>query len=199
MRTVAIVQARLGSTRFPAKMLADLDGRPIIAWVLERASQIAGIDAVALAMPTPGHDENDVLGRFQRVAGSYQADRIMRLTADCPLLNPDVAADVLQLFRDSPCDFASNDTTISGYPDGWDVEVFSRDALEVSAAGATDASDREHVCPWMKRHLRCVTLYATEPWTGPKLSIDTPADLDVVRAWLHRNDSSRVKQRRRSA
>lgn len=196
MRTVAIIQARLGSRRFPNKILADLDGRPILAWVLERAGQIDGVDAVALAMPLPGRDENDVLGRFLDVARAYKADVIMRVTADCPLLNPDVAADVLRLFQDSTSDFASNDTRVSGYPDGWDVEVFSRAALETAVAQAVLPEDLEHVTPWMQRNIRHRILYAPEPWTGPKLSIDTTEDLDIVRLWLHRKHPH---LRRRSA
>lgn len=184
MRTVAIVQARLGSQRFPNKILADLDGRPILAWVLERANQIAGVDAVALAMPIPGRDENDVLGRFLDVARAYRADVIVRLTADCPLLNPDVAAKTIRLFHDSGWEFVSNDTRVSGYPDGWDVEVFSIAALHRADSHAVDPLDREHVTRWMHANIMNTTLYAPAPWSGPKLSIDTPADLDVVRAWL---------------
>lgn len=195
MRVVAIVQARLGSQRFPNKILADLDGRPILAWVLDRASQIVGVDAVALAMPIPGRDENDVLGRFLDVARAYKADVIVRLTADCPLLNPGVAAQVIRLFHDSGWEFVSNDTRVSGYPDGWDVEVFSIAALETAFLRAVDPLDREHVTRWMHANIENSVLYAQEPWTGPKLSIDTPADLDVVRAWLHTHPEAR----RRSA
>lgn len=185
-KVVAIIQARLTSQRFPAKILADLDGQPILAWVLQRAREIRGVDAVALAMPgVTARAESDVLGRFLDVARAYRADVIMRLTADCPLLDRFVAEQVLELYRSRSCDFASNDTLISGFPDGWDVEVFSRAALETAAANATEPHDREHVTSWMRRTLRCQTLYAQGQWTGPKLSIDTPEDLETVRAWLH--------------
>lgn len=203
MRTVALIQARLGSTRFPRKILADLNGKPILQHVMERAKQIPGVDDVMVITPWADREaiaaairgihlfavnrlnESDVLERYRRAAEQANADVCLRLTADCPVLDPVVASQVLDLYHASAaCDVASNDTLISGYPDGWDVEVFSRAALETAAAQATDPSDREHVTPWMKRHLRCVTLYNSEPWTGPKLSVDEPCDLDRVKQWL---------------
>ena len=206
--TVAIIQARLGSTRFPRKVLADLCGKPVLQRVIEQADRIRGVQEVVAAIPAEtqdpfagGHgelasafmsrglrtfigEETDVLDRYERAARWAHADVILRITCDCPLLNPDVATDVLEVFSRMACDFCSNDTLISGYPDGWDVEVFSVASLETAHAQAIDPHDREHVTPWMKRHLRCQTVYADTPWTGPKLSIDTPDDLEVVRAWL---------------
>lgn len=204
MRTICIVQSRLSSQRFPRKALADLNGRSLIWHVVNRAMQIRGVDRVVVAVPYRDvgpmvevlgarmsvfgwrGDEADVLARFAAVAHRYEAEILVRLTGDCPVLDPVVACQVLELFHASqPCDFASNDTLISGYPDGFDVEVFSRAALERAAAEATVPADREHVTPWMKRNLRCVTLYNPEPWTGPKkLSVDEPSDLETVRTWL---------------
>lgn len=205
MRTIVICQARLSSKRFPRKALADLNGFPLIHHVVNRATQIPGISRTVLAAPKSdigelasavkglnvsayGHvgPEHDVLSRFVAVARRWRAQILMRVTGDCCVLDPVVAGNVLDLFHASPwCAYASNDVDISGYPDGWDVEVFSRAALETAAAQATTPADREHVTPWMKRNLRCVTLYNPEPWTGPKkLSIDTPDDLRVVREWL---------------
>lgn len=205
MRAVCLIQARLGSSRFKNKVLADLNGKTVLQHVYERACQIPGVDYVEIIVPwedcgeirrhtddlwrhvwaTHEANEADVLARYQIAARCFEADIIMRLTSDCPALDPVVAGQVLELFHASqPCDFASNDTLISGYPDGWDVEVFSREALERAAAEATDASDREHVTPWMERNLRCVTLYNPESWTGPKLSVDTVEDLEMVKTWL---------------
>ena len=113
-------------------------------------------------------------------------DTIVRLTGDCPALDPAVASKTLALFlANRPIiDFADNDTLSSGYPDGWDVEVFSIDALEQANARAKP-SEREHVTRWMKKHLRCKTLMAEQPWTGPKLSVDTQDDLAVVSQYLN--------------
>lgn len=198
-----LIQARLGSQRFPQKILADLCGHPVLWHVYQRARQIRGVDAVKVIVPSRDVDaihravpsvpllafmwpeEDDVLGRYQRAATSLNASTIMRITADCPALDPDVASQVLALYQSaSECAFVSNDTLASGYPDGWDIEVFSRALLERAHAEATDPADREHVTSWMRRSVPCLTLRAPRPWTGPKLSIDTPADLEVVRAWM---------------
>ena len=208
MRVICVVQARLSSTRFNRKALADLNSKPLIWHVVNLATQIQGVDCVVLAVPVSDYDalepavngltlsmygqsgpEDDVLGRFLPVARLWQADVVCRATGDCPVLDPVVAGQVLDLYHSSqPCDFASNDTLVSGYPDGWDVAVFSRAALETAAAQATDPADREHLECWMKRPengLRVRTLMAQEPWTGPtKLSVDCEADLTVVKAWL---------------
>jgi spore coat polysaccharide biosynthesis protein SpsF (cytidylyltransferase family) len=187
--------------------LAGLNGKPVLQHVYERACQIKGVESVLVIVPWGDVEEiqkvtldvplfavaelaeDDVLGRYQRAAKAYDAEIVMRITADCPALDPIVAGKVLDLFHASqPCDFASNDTTMSGYPDGFDCAVFSRSTLERAAARATLPADREHIECWFKRPengMRCVTLMNPEPWTGPsKLSVDTPADLRGVREWL---------------
>lgn len=209
MRVICVIQARLGSTRFPRKILADLCGQPMIVHVINRCWQIRGVDDVVLAVP-PENDNalsglgqaptpiyvtpdtihpSDVLGRFDDVARRIQADVIMRVTGDCPLLDPDVSSLVLQRFLEEGADFASNDVTESGYPDGFDTEVFTRALLERAHAEATSAYDREHVTPIMKRlpGVRSVLVKA-EPrhqWADVKLSIDTPQDLKRVQAWMN--------------
>jgi spore coat polysaccharide biosynthesis protein SpsF (cytidylyltransferase family) len=205
---VAIVQARLGSTRFPRKALADLNGHPLIWHVVSRAAQIPGVNQIVLAVPASDKAElgaavcglncfvyghvgpgQDVMARFAAVARLSRADAICRVTGDCVVLDPQIAGQVLKLFHASqPCHFASNDTLISGYVDGTDFAVMGRAALETAAAQATDPADREHIECWFKRPengMRCVTLYNPVPWTGPaKLSVDTPEDLETVKAWL---------------
>ena len=198
---IAIVQARLNSTRFPNKVLADINGKPMIVHVLERAKQIKGVDLVVAAIPRTDAmlekvirsagvfpvlgDEADVLSRFVEAIKGREADTIIRLTADCPALDPVVASKTLELFLANrpKIDYADNDTLSSGYPDGWDVEVFSSDALEQAHAQAKP-SEREHVTTWMKKHLSCMTLKAETPWTGAKLSVDTPEELTVVSEYL---------------
>ena len=198
---IAIVQARLDSSRFPNKVLADINGKPMIVHVLERAKQITGVDLVVAAIPSGDTrlekvireagvypvlgDEQDVLSRFMDATKGRNVDTVMRLTGDCPALNPDVASKTLELFLANrpQIDYASNDTLTSGYPDGWDVEVFSMDALEQAHALAKP-SEREHVTTWMKKNLSCITLKADTPWTGPKLSVDTEEELAVVAEYL---------------
>ena len=198
---IAIVQARLNSTRFPNKVLADINGKPMIVHVLERAKQIKGVDLVVAAIPRTDvvlekvirsagvfpvlGDEADVLSRFVEAIKGREADTIMRLTADCPALDPVVASKTLELFLANrpKIDYADNDTLSSGYPDGWDVEVFSSEALEQAHAQAKP-SEREHVTTWIRKHLTCMTLKAETPWTGSKLSVDTPEELAVVSDYL---------------
>lgn len=198
---IAIVQARLNSSRFPNKVLADIGGKPMIVHVLERAKQIAGVDLVVAAIPAGDTrlekvireagvfpvlgDEQDVLTRFMDATKGRKVDTVMRLTGDCPALDPSVASKTLELFLANrpQIDYASNDTLTSGYPDGWDVEVFSSDALEQANALAKP-SEREHVTTWMKKNLSCITLKAETPWTGPKLSVDTEEELAVVDEYL---------------
>lgn len=200
-RVVAIVQARLGSTRLPGKVFADIDGRPVIAHVLDRAMAIHGVWCLVLAVPQPewlmwrGHlrrlpwgldvvcgSADDVLDRFSLAAAEHSADVVMRITGDCPLLCPMTAASVLRPVVSGAAAFASNDTRRSGYPDGTDVEVFTRPLLEM-AHRAAEGDDREHVTPWMRRYVGPAAWI--EQWTPPatalKLSVDTQEDLDRVR------------------
>ncbi len=198
---VAIVQARTGSTRFPRKVLADLGGRPLILHVLERAAAIPGVQTTIAAIPYgdtelgdviqaagygvfegPG---DDVLRRYALAAEVVAADVIVRVTGDTPVLCPVVGHFVLEdFFENQPCGFASNDVSMSGYPDGWDIEVFWRKTLARADAVAINPFDREHVTPYMKRHARCITTMAQSKWTGPKLSVDTIEDLETVARYL---------------
>lgn len=206
MNIVAIIQARLGSSRFPRKVLAPLKGKPVICHVVERARQIDGLSRVAVAVPgadgfdiaealgcpslvmMDGGEADDVLGRYARVAGSLDADVIVRLTADCPALSPYAASLVLDTYLGvnvGQARIVTNDTAVSGYPDGWDTEVFSREMLERAHREAHASADREHVTSWMKRQpdvLHLVRFCPHGTWDGPKLSIDIPDDLALLEA-----------------
>jgi spore coat polysaccharide biosynthesis protein SpsF (cytidylyltransferase family) len=200
MRVVCIIQARMGSSRLPGKSLRALRGRPLIAHVIERAKAIPGVDRVVLAtsiaprdeplgvyveslnVPVFYGDELDVLRRYAQAAAEHQADVIMRVTGDCPFLAPEVADEVLRMYHTNPlgATFASNDTTFSGYPDGTDVEIFSRELLDVANAAATDQSDREHVTKWMRREVCTATLQSDTDWSRYKISVDRAEDYDLA-------------------
>lgn len=205
MVTLCIIQARLGSTRFPNKALALLWGHPIIWHVVNKARQIRGVDkilvatskredgyALAKAMPNCGDvfsfeniAEDDVLCRFAHAATVFKAKTVMRLTGDCPLLNPTTAEDVLALYLQDPrVEYASN--VSPGYVDGEDVEVFSASALLWANRSAHDPYDREHVTPWLRRNVKTATLKPQVDRSWLKTSIDTPEDLERVRqlAWV---------------
>lgn len=205
MRIVAIVQSRLGSSRLPGKALLTLGGKPMLAHVLERAHAIRDVDSVVLATSDSLRDESlipvasasgtpvwvgsewDVLGRMHDAAKACNADVIMRLTGDCPFLAPEVCDEVIGAFRSTECDYMSNDTSRSGFPDGMDCEVFSMHALAMATVHATNRQDREHVTPWIRRMLRCgLYLCADGDYSARKLSVDTPENYQYAKE-VHRH------------
>lgn len=195
---LAVIQARLGSTRLPGKSLMAIDGKPLIQHVIDRVRRVQALDKVVVASPwldvlafehagitasTFWADvpDEDVLSRYYRAAQQYQATTIMRVTGDCPLWNPRVGAAVLGLYFSCPlADYASN--VAEGYVDGEDTEVFSMSALTRAHLEATDPKDREHVTPWMRRHCKTVTLFPHTTDPKPKTSVDTMSDLMYVRS-----------------
>ena len=204
MRVVCIIQARLGSSRLPEKVLMDIAGRPMIEHVIERAQAIRGIDQVVLNVPAQDaaaflpktyctvygvpNQEQDVLASYLYVAEHEQADVIMRITGDCPLLAPGICSDVLDLYRslDDAWAYCANDTLRSGFPDGTDCEVFSFDALRKAVECAETAIEREHVTIWMRKELANYGVLAPYGWNndlkGIKWSVDTHEDLTCARS-----------------
>lgn len=200
MKKVCIVQARMGSTRLPGKVIADLEGKPVIRHVLERCMKIPGIDKVICAIPdsecsNPLLEEinigpwivefgnpTDLLHRYYWTAYKHSADIVMRVTGDCPLINPGVCGQALELLLLSGLDYASN-VNPRGWPQGFDCEVFTYLALYNAYLKATDPYDREHVGPWMQRNLKTANL----PGPGrqdERLVIDTAEDLENIRTLL---------------
>jgi spore coat polysaccharide biosynthesis protein SpsF len=202
-RVVAVIQARLGSTRLPGKTLADLAGRPMLAHVAERAAAIPGIAGVVLATTvSPADDaleafaraggldfvrgsEEDVLDRFCLAARRTKAVAVVRVTADCPLLDPVVSGQVLANYvaLRPNVDFVSNFHPPT-YPDGLDTEVFSVEALERAGREARLPSEREHVTPYLwntKGRFRVANVEQAENLSGHRWTVDTQADLDFVR------------------
>lgn len=177
-----------------------LAGRPMVAHVLRRAAVISEVDEVVAAIPDlPEDDElelavshegvrvirgsgDDVLGRYAAAAAQTNARIVIRMTADCPLLSPQVSHRVLSSFVH--CDYASN-TLQRTYPRGLDTEVFSREALDVAAREARDPVDREHVTPFIYRNasrflLRQVTNDIDR--SDLRWTVDTADDLAFARA-----------------
>lgn len=202
--TIAIVQARLGSSRLHRKALLDLCGRPMITHVLERVLQVPELSAVVLAVPAsdvsamptgrwlvrgyPEIADGDVLGRFVRVIDEFpQCDTVMRVTGDCPLLNPAMSWAVLRRYQESAkipflrqkAYYASN-VSWPDYIDGEDTEVFSAGILRMAQQWAVGPQDREHVTPWIRRYC-----HAPAPVTPlAKTSVDTREDYERVKRML---------------
>jgi len=203
---VAIVQARLGSSRLRGKVLEDLGGRTVLAQVLERASLISGVDAVCCATPlTDENDpiareaeqagamvfrgsETDVLARYAGAAEMCGADIVMRVTSDCPFLDWEVSGGVLARYREGGYDYVSNVAPRS-WPKGLDTEVVSVAALNEANQKATAPGDREHVTPFVLREAqfkRGVTTCAQGDFSAWRWTLDYPEDLAFCRAVMER-------------
>lgn len=167
MTTIAIIQARLSSTRLPGKVLLPLGGIPALHWVARAAQAIPGIDRAVIATSDQPDDDaiaawakeygiachrgplDDVLARFALAAAAEGADIILRLTGDCPLLDPQVCGQVLALLKRQGLDYASN-VSPQTWPDGLDCEAFTRAALDVAMTEAAPGPEREHVTPFIR-------------------------------------------------
>lgn len=202
-RTVAVVQARLGSTRLPGKTLLDLGGKPAVLRVLERAAAIPGVDAVVAAVPRGRRDaplrqalersglamvyagsEKDVLDRVYRAAAKAKADVVLRLTGDCPLLDPKVSGEVVEALRRERADYASNIHPPT-FPDGLDTEVMRFSALRRAWRLARTPLEREHVTVFLRDHpelFRQVCVTRAPNLNSLRWTLDNPADLRFLRA-----------------
>jgi spore coat polysaccharide biosynthesis protein SpsF len=205
MNIVAIIQARMGSSRLPAKIMADIAGEPMLVHVIRRARQARRIRTVVLATTTdPGDDitesfchwqdipcfrgsPDDLLDRYYQTARYWGADTIVRLTADCPLLDSAVIDQVIELYQETAVDYASN-TLECTYPDGLDTEVMSFVALSHAWREAKLKSEREHVTPYITNHPEIFTqkgLRHREDLSHLRWTVDELSDLIFVRAVFH--------------
>ena len=168
MRVVAIIQARMTSSRLPGKVLADIEGKPVLQRMIERVMRARRLDEIMVAtsdLPTDEPvaalcerlqircfrgDEQDVLGRFVGAAHAGRADIVVRLTADCPMHDPDVIDAAVALFMQGGYDHVSNAVRRT-FPDGLDVEVMSLEVLECADREARHPFLREHVTTYIRR------------------------------------------------
>jgi len=192
-----IVQARMGSTRLPGKVLMPLAGRTVLSWVLERCCVIPGIDAVCCAIPQGIADDevalearrcgvevfrgaqHDVLYRYYRAAQFMGLETVMRVTSDCPLIDPWLCGEVLSLHAEPGVDYACNNLPPS-WPHGLDCEAFGFDWLARAVRNADAAVDREHVTPYMRRHPRATRRNLARPGSSAyhqRWTLDTRRDL----------------------
>lgn len=201
MRTVAFIQARMSSSRFPGKVLADLGGQPMIVHMLARVASARLVDETVVLTSTDPSDDplaraladrgqachrgalDDVLGRFGSAAAAHPGDVYVRLTGDCPLIDPAVIDQVLALRAATGAEYCSN-VAPPTYPDGLDVECFTAHALQRALAAADRPALREHVTLWMRdaaAGLSCANLAAPVDASHLRLTVDYPDDLAVVR------------------
>ena len=199
MNIVAIIQARMGSTRLPGKVMTKINNVPMIELLIKRLSNSKIINQIVLAtssndkdLPLVAHiksmgyevyigDEDDVLDRYFNTAKIFNADVIIRITGDCPLIDSNIVDEVISGFIDSDADYGSNREPPS-YPDGLDVEVISMDALEEAYKKAKENFQREHVTPYIinSNAYKKFFLINPEDLSAERWTVDEPEDFNVV-------------------
>lgn len=204
MKALAIVQARLGSTRLPGKVLRPLLGKPMLERQLERLRSCRRLEGVVLAttrldedkplldlaaklsIPSYAGSPDDVLDRYYQAARANGAKTIARITADCPMIDPSITDSVVELFESTGADHASTGTR---FPDGLDTEVFSFRALEAAWNEANLASEREHVTPFIWKQparFKLATLSPDVDRSHMRWTVDEPRDFAFVTAVYER-------------
>lgn len=204
-RVVLITQARTGSSRLPGKVLLDLANEPVLLVHLNRLRQAKLIDKIIVATTDLEADkeivklcidngynyfagsENDVLDRFYQSVNSEQADWIVRVTSDCPLIDPDLIDAVVHCAIVNDADYCSNGI-IENYPDGQDIEVFKHSALLAAWNKAELKSEREHVTPYIRNNNQENFIRINFPcrldYSKVRMTVDEAVDLDVVRSMV---------------
>lgn len=204
MRTIAIIQARMGSTRLPGKVLKPLGGRSVLSQVIRRVGACPGLTEVVVATTTHAEDDaivaesercgvetfrgdrDDVLSRYYLAAKAHEASLVVRVTSDCPLFDPTLLGAMLAAYHagEAP-DYLSN-TLERRYPRGLDAEIFTFAALERAHREATKPYEREHVTPHLYQHPErfSVRQYAPggEDHSALRWTLDTPEDFTFLSA-----------------
>ena len=242
MNVVAVIQARMGSTRLPGKVLMDLGGHPVLEWCTRACYAAPGVDEVWVAtsklkaddaiatwcrergIPVWRGSETDVLSRFVGAAEASEADIVLRITGDCPFLDPEVIAGVVRLQKQTGAAFCTN-VSPRTYPDGLDVQAMMRSALLAAHREATRPLDRDGVCTWIERNRSrfpaetlinpipgmeterwvldteedyqfCKAIAALWPWDhGPPSMLDIAGILDRVPQWRSYNQHLAMNER----
>ncbi len=205
MTTLAIVQARTSSSRLPGKVLLPIGEKPMVLYQLERLKRCRRLDRLVLATSDHSSDDilaelvsaagftvfrgdlHDVLERFRACAAQEQATTVVRLTGDCPLSDPALIDELLEAFAQGDWDYLANCVNEHqlSVPDGFDAEVFYAELLERAARNAQLPSEREHVTPWFRSNsadLRWGHFCHQPVRPYYRVTVDDPADLEVVRA-----------------
>ncbi len=201
MNVLIIVQARLGSSRLPGKVLKEVAGQPVLRLMLDRLSRSRCAERIVVATGSEqennllvaevqrwGYDvfcgsDTDVLMRYQQCAEHYQPQYVVRVTGDCPLIDVKLVDEVIETLVSGDYDYVCNNYPPS-YPDGLDTEALTCDALAVAAQEATEDYDREHVTPYLRSSgkFRTHTLASSVDHSDKRWTLDQSADLDVIRA-----------------
>jgi len=199
---VVIIQARMGSTRLPGKVLMDIGGRTMLARTVRRAGWATLVDEAVVATTTATGDdaildecarlgvavfrgsEDDVLDRYYGAAQEHQAEAVVRVTSDCPFIDPGLIDRAARAFLEERPDYASN-TLERTYPRGLDTEILTKEALERAWIEAREPHQRAHVTPYIylnpdRFHLLSVT--GDRDLSAHRWTVDTPEDIEFARA-----------------
>ncbi len=202
MKTVATIEARMRSTRLPGKVLKEICGKPMLELMIERVKRCKGLDDLVVATAVhPSCDgiealarrldvaccrgsEEDVLDRVLKAAASVDADVIVELTGDCPLIDPEVIDTIVTAYFESGADYCAN-VLHRTYPAGMDAQVFSYPVLERVSALTQNPSDREHVSLYIYTHPEVFSLHNVESGLSPRLAewrlvVDTTEDFELI-------------------
>ncbi|MDP2586347.1 MAG: glycosyltransferase family protein [Candidatus Komeilibacteria bacterium] len=200
IKNLCIIQARMGSTRLPNKVLMEASGVPLLQYEVDRVKRSNKIDKIVIATGDNNANdpiqnladkigvdcfrgsENDVLDRYYKCSLNYpNYDNIIRITGDCPLIDPQVIDQVIQFFEDNGYDYACN-VDVETFPDGLDVEVFTKEALVESAEQAKLTSEREHVTQYIRKNEQFTkgNLAAPADYSQYRLTVDNAEDFEVV-------------------
>lgn len=213
---VAIIQGRMASSRLPGKILLDIAGKPMLAHVVERARRAKTVDLVVVATTTQPEDDavetycrengiavwrgslQDVLDRFYQAALAFRADAVVRLTADCPLVDPQLLDHIVEEFLHTGVDFCCNrlpPPLKRTYPIGLDVEVCTFQALERAWKEAKEPHEREHVMPYLYEtpgRFKILRVDYEKDYGEMRWTVDTPQDLELVRQIFARLGENRA-------
>jgi len=201
MSIIAIIQARISSTRLPRKVLKKIEDKTILEHVINRVKTAKKLDDVIVATTVKKEDleivklcanlgisifcgsEDDVLDRYYQTARLFKADHIIRITSDCPLIDPQVLGKVIELYFQKKADYASN-TMSETFPDGLDAEVFSFKTLKRAWENAKLSSEREHVTPYIRKNsniFKIVNLKSNINLNNRRWTIDEPEDFEFIK------------------
>lgn len=194
-----IIQARLGSSRLPRKVILKVQGQPMICHLINRLKKIKIVTILATTKKKEDQvliniaknkkidyfagNTNDVLNRYYFAAKKYQIDPIIRITADCPLMDYKLIKKMLKFYEENNYDYVSN-TIIPTFPDGLDIEIFSFKILQIANKNAKIKSEREHVTPYIKKNSKKFRLYnfkSKKDFSHIRLTVDKKNDLKLIK------------------
>jgi spore coat polysaccharide biosynthesis protein SpsF (cytidylyltransferase family) len=202
MNIVVIIQARVGSTRFPGKIMKEILGKTVLIHDLDRIKEMKTINKIVVATTDLEKDdsiintvkkynknigiyrgrEDDVLDRYYKAAKEFNANVIVRITSDCPLIDPNISDLVVETFLENKCDYCCNNMPRT-YPHGLDTEVFSFEALERAWREARKSYEREHVTPYIRENpdkFKIINVWNNVDLRNLRWTLDYPEDFEFI-------------------